>query len=391
MTSTLTPTTHFMNPTSQYKRRVLLKRSTQQINDPDVVRQMKLASVKNTLKKKSVRFHDNVEQVRYFFKTQSPVSVKSDPPLMDTSADDYKLSLPNWPSRNTIFYNTEQKIRMENVQLMDGDIEHMVNNKVIVEGRCRALNLSFHKIVSIRYSFDLWRSYQETTGEFRESIASTSNTWDRFSFQIPVEAKQNIQTIYLALRYTVDDQDYWDNNNGLNYEIVITPEPIEQVVALEEEEQQVQEEEIINNQQQQQQQDDDELALNKISTKKDNTKILGRRYDFTASLTAARKPYASPPPSPPGTPIDNENFSYTPPVFFNNDSHLETTPIVYQVLEQPKKSQPIPINTPDSPPISSAEGFQMSYSDFVNKYCFYNSHSNPIYSTFSTSPSAVLS
>lgn len=406
MTSTLSPTNaHYMNPMlHQYRKRVMLKRSTHQINDPVVVQQ------KYTSNKKSVRFHDDrdqLEQVRYFFKTQSPITVKSDPPFMDSSADDYKLTQPNWPTRNQIFYNTESKIRMEAVQLMDGDVEHMAENKFIIQGRCRAANLSFRKLVSIRYTFDLWRTYSETTGEYRESIASTSNTWDRFYFSIPIEAKQTTQTIYLALRYTVDDQEYWDNNNGMNYQIIMTPD-----------------ESILDTKHTDTNSitlmDEKEQALTPITAttstttttsttsstsstatntsplpfitetttqeKKEATKVLGRRYDFTASLTAARKPM-SPPPSPPGTPVDTEVFNYTPPVFFGDSYQFEVAPAVtYQ------KSEPIAIASkpPASPPIS-AEGFQMSYSDFVNKYCFYNSHSNPIYSTFSTSPSAVLS
>lgn len=379
MTSTLnTTSSHYLNPMmNQYRKRVLLKRSTQQINDPHVVQQIKLAAVSPP--KKSVRFHDELEHIRYFYKTQASTSVKKDPPFMDTSADDYKLTMPNWPTRNSIFYNTEQKIRMENVQLVDGDIQDMSNNKLLIEGRCRALNISFHKVVTIRYTFDLWRTYQETTAEFRESIASTSNTWDRFSFHIPVEAdKRNTQSLYLALKYTVDDVEYWDNNSGANYELKVTPD-------IQEQEQETQEEE------QQQQEQQEELAL---TEKKDTTKVLGRRYDFTASLTAARKPY-SPPPSPPGTPVDNGNFTYTPPVFFSDSQHqlFDTTP-VYQIVPSPTapvKQPPqllkasLPITPPDSPPLS-AEGFQMSYSDFVNKYCFYNS--TPIYGT---SPSAVLS
>lgn len=326
MNCTLPSYTSLYQPTCG--RRVLLKRPTHQVIQP--------------LKKKSVRF--NEDQVRYFYKNQSPLAVKSDPPYMDTSADDYKITMPNWPTRNSIFYNTEQKIRMETVQLVNGDIELMSQNKFMIEGRCRALNLSFHKLVSIRYSFDLWRTFQETTGEFRESIASTSNTWDRFVFHIPIQPKDQLQTLYLALRYTVDDQEFWDNNNGINYEVVITPNepaPIKEPAMTKE--------------------DEEELAIIR-----DNTKVLGRRYDFSTSLTEARKPcFASPPPSPPGTPVESENFSYTPPVFFGNE--VDTPPA--------------------SPPISSAEGFQMSYSDFVDKYCFYNS--NPIYSSFS--PSAVLS
>ncbi|KAI8637175.1 putative phosphatase regulatory subunit-domain-containing protein [Parasitella parasitica] len=394
MTSTISSTNvHYINPMlHQYKKRVMLKRSTHQINDPFVVQQ------KYSSNRKSVRFHDDqdqLEQVRYFYKTQSPLSVKSDPPSMDTSAEDYKLTQPNWPTRNQIFYCTDNKIRMEAVQLIDGDVEHMTDNKLVLQGRCRAANLSFHKLVSIRYTLDLWRTFSEITGEYRESIASTSNTWDRFYFSIPVEAKQATQTIYFALRYTVGDQEYWDNNNGMNYQVIMTPDESSTDTK------QTDTSKLMDNKQEQASITNNTptstFTTSTVATdntareNKETTKILGRRYDFTASLTAARKPL-SPPPSPPGTPVDTEIFNYTPPVFFGDSNQFDAAPAAVDAAVTYQKSEPIAIASkpPASPPIS-AEGYQMSYSDFVNKYCFYNSHSNPIYSTFSTSPSAVLS
>ncbi|OBZ86856.1 Protein phosphatase 1 regulatory subunit 3E [Choanephora cucurbitarum] len=325
--TTTTLTSYHLNLNRQ--KRIVLKRATHQINDPIVIQQ-------KYKPKKQVGFAQELEQVRYFYKTQSPITVKSDPPVMDSSADDYKLTFPNWPTNRRVLYQSNGTIRMETAQLMDGDAEQMLNQHMVIEGRCRAANLSFHKVVTVRYTFDLWRTYQETTGVFRESIASTSNKWDRFVFNIPVEAKQTSQTIYLALRYTVDNQEYWDNNNGANYEMVLSPI---------------------------------------VSQTKQESKKIGKRYDFTDSLTAARKPHVSPPPSPLATPEDDNKSFYTPLSAFKLSPNITKT------------TEPIPIQ---SPPPFSAEGFQMSYSDFVNKYCFYDSHS-PIYSVYSTSPSAVLS
>lgn len=390
MTSTAT---QYMNPPlHQYRKRVVLKRSTHQINDPVVISQ-KFNSNFNAASKKSVQFDEQLEHVRYFYKSQSPISVKDDPPLMDTSADDYKLTKPNWPSRNTIFYQSDNKIRMESIQLVDGDHDQMVNNNFVLQGRCRAANLSFHKLVSIRYTFDLWRTYQETTGLFHESIVSTSNTWDRFSFSIPVEAKQSTQSLYLALRYTVDEQEYWDNNNGMNYEVVITPDTEKKTVTFEDATSipttnSTTTTTVIASNVTRTPTLTSDIKQDLVPKKKDATKVLGKRYDFSVSLTAARKPN-SPPPSPPSTPVDTEIFNYTPPVFFND------FPVTYEYISgkmPPSPTQPIEINnSPPSSPTMSAEGFQISYSDFVNKYCFYNSHTNPIYSTLSTSPSAVLS
>ncbi|KAI8984607.1 putative phosphatase regulatory subunit-domain-containing protein [Mycotypha africana] len=453
MTSTLS-SLHFYNPLHSqqqpsqhtYKRRVQLKRSAYQINDPIVQQQkFKLQLDVYQKKKKSVRFPDQEEQlqkVRYFYKTHAPTSVQQDPPVMETSVDDYILTQPNWSAAKTksqLFFDQHNvKIRLESVNLTEGDPSLMAKNQFLLEGRCRALNLSFHKLVTIRYTFDLWRTFQEVTGTFRESIPSTSNTWDRFEFSIPIEAKKTTsQTFYLALRYTVNGQEFWDNNNGLNYEIVISPDKekmaqyqpstetaevekmMKRLTMTEQEEAKV--EERIHQQQQQQQQHTSNSFMNYQQKIKD-TKVLGKRYDFTASLTAAtrnsKSSFLSPPPSPPETPDDDDamfNYYTPPPIYFaanngqiissvkNNTKKEEVTAPKLRKSMIPSPTEPIPISSSPSvkaaaslssspmAPISMEGCYQMSYSDFVNKYCFYNSHSSPIYSTLSSSPSAVYS
>ncbi|CAO3660360.1 unnamed protein product [Rhizopus stolonifer] len=260
------------------KKRIVLKRS--------VPYQPLVEPLKKT--KKSVSFGEPLEEVVYFHKTQPPRAIQEDLIV----ASDHRLTKPNW-TKPTLF-GEKGKIRMEQAKLVDGDYELAKKNQLLMEGQCRAMNLSYQKLVSVRYTFDLWHSYQEVTGEFKESIPST--TWDRFSFSIPIQTKDVPQTIHLALRYSVNGQEYWDNNSGLNYKIVITPPTTKQKPLL-------------------------------------PKPLLSKRYDLDSSLI-------SPPPSPPIT---------TPPIEY-------TLPIQKESLTQ------------------------MSYTDFVNKYCFYNSPT-PIYST----------
>ncbi|RCH97942.1 protein phosphatase 1, regulatory subunit [Rhizopus azygosporus] len=278
---------------SFYNKRIVLKRS---IPYQPIYKQDN--------KKKSVRFNPDLEQTTYFYKTQPPKAIH----IKDViRAEDYTMTQINWPNKTRLLLYNDNKIRMEQIQLTDGDYQDIERNQFMMEGRCRALNISYQKTISVRYTFDLWSTYHETVSVFKESIASTSNTWDRFTFTIPIQASNQVQTVYFALRYTVDGQEYWDNNNGLNYQIIITPPPLP-----------------LHEKEKEQQQ---------------KIKKLSKRYDFSHS-------YYSPPPSPPITPTDLP--LYTP--FQDNKTEL-------------------------------------SYTDFVNKYCFYNSHSSLIYST---SPSAVF-
>lgn len=397
---------HYMNPMlTQFRKRVQLKRSMQPVQPP-----VNPQPVKKNTAKKSVRFHQD-NQVRYFLKCQCPNAVsQGDPPQDAVSANDFDLKLPNWPNRRNIYLNdSNSKIRMESLVLTEAD--NLKENKVLLEGRCRAMNISYEKKVSVRYTFDLWSTFEETEAVYRDSVPSyggRSSTWDRFSFYIPVTPANKNMAVYIALKYSVDNAEYWDNNDSMNYQADISPKyspaeehetEDEQVPAAEEKEQ-----EIVKTLK--------ELDLNIDTTTANNNtkeklplKVLGRRYDFTASLNAVRKPITSSPPlSPPGTPTDSEPLAYTPPVFFGGSSYMSH----YGTATKKPLSPPtfdtfpsIPVTIPSSvnkrqeiTPITEPpmEGYQMSYSDFVNKYCFYNSHSNPLYNNvYSTSPSAVLS
>ncbi|KAI8997315.1 putative phosphatase regulatory subunit-domain-containing protein [Pilobolus umbonatus] len=425
--------------TNPPKRKVMLKRNTSKSLLEPTPLNLNSHMTSKTLKK-TVRFKDdNMEHVRYFYKSQTPLTVKNDPPVMELSSHDFKLSLPHWPIRNPL-QQGDTKIRMETVILSEGDTDQMKKNELNLEGRCRVNNISFEKMVTVRYSIDLWNTSNETTAIFRESIPSTNHQWDRFTFSIPIQAKNETQVIYLALKYSVNNMEYWDNNNGKNYEIVMTP------LAPLENDSDINKEEPVHSDTSG---NDDSMSEQLVLIKtKDATKVLGRRYDFGASLSAARKPL-SPPPSPPVSPIDLQkdkvdqyHHSHTPSLFYhkntertfgvrnntgngsygnNNSGHSynsssysngNNTSHIYQHhetnhIEQPPSptinnysqyqyyehkstasvSEPIPIQSPVPHPIS-ADGYQMSYSDFINKYCFYNpSH----ISNYSSSPSAVLS
>ncbi|KAI9264829.1 putative phosphatase regulatory subunit-domain-containing protein [Sporodiniella umbellata] len=247
-------------------------------------------------KKKSVSFKEPLEEVVYFDKAQPPQKLLQKEGSM---ASLYRLTKTNWVRFSLA--EKERKVRMEQVELKDGDDELTQKDCILLAGQCRASNLAYEKLVSVRYTLDAWCSYKETTAGFKESIPNTS--WDRFVFSFPIQTKEVSQTIQLVLRYSVNGQEYWDNNLGSNYTVVITPP---------------------------------------LSQKQTLKPLLSRRYDFDTSLI-------SPPPSPP---------IMTPP------------PVEYTLPSFAQQKDPLASN--------------MTYTDFVNKYCFYNSTS-PIYSSTATS------
>ncbi|XP_053561512.1 protein phosphatase 1 regulatory subunit 3D [Bombina bombina] len=88
-----------------------------------------------------------------------------------------------------------------------------------ISGSIRVLNLAFEKSVSVRYSFTDWKNYYEVGAVWQNSIRSESTDSDVFAFSLPLPPflQQICSVIEVAIRYQVEDKEYWDNNMGNNY------------------------------------------------------------------------------------------------------------------------------------------------------------------------------
>lgn len=387
---------HTMNSTNNVvaiepsRRRVTLHKQAH----VEKAREPQTVPISKSKKGKSVRFCDTkLESVRFFLKTQKPSAVRQgDPsslPLACPSCrEQVELKYPNWPTIRTPAI--QSVIRIESLQLDKNDN--------ILRGRCRVANLAFEKHVTVRYTTDYWKSFHETEALYREPIGSSANTWDRFSFTIRLDdcASPNI-TVYLALKYTVNDNEFWDNNDGANYQVdVILPSDCHH----------------YDNE------DDNEAdsayhpavakatptataTLKKslssptfsttsitspASVPKTNTnyinfrentqqeKKLGHRYDFGASLSAAKRSDTVPSRA---SPLQQPRAMAS----FSNMQHFKQFPSYYYQQQEQQKRPASPDNETDD------DGSQTRYHDFVNKYCFYgNSFASPAPSPPSFSP-----
>lgn len=206
-------------------------------------------SKSSSSQKKSVRFcsDDDLEQVRLFIETQIPLAVRSDPPTTFSSSSNeqtvrYDLKYPSWPSRWATYKSLKSEhimIRMENIQLAYPHQDDKNNHSKVLLGKCRVSNVAYEKQVTVRHSFDYWKTYQEIDASFHESIttaAAKKKEWDMFTFDIGVpsslipllsscKGQQHIGpiTCWIALRYKVSGQEFWDNNDGKNYQVEIIP------------------------------------------------------------------------------------------------------------------------------------------------------------------------
>lgn len=187
-------------------------------------------SVPSTPSLKFVHFDPKLEKIKLFRNDQKPEVVSRDgtPNDYDTSENEYpfpstdeegadgkgrwelQIRLPNFPTDGGLA-RREDNISLEGVFLSD--------DRKNLRGTIRVKNLSFEKRVVVRYTHDWWQTTNEVTATFKEPL---HNNFDRFQFTVKLAdmmSKIEDKTLFLALRYSVNGTEYWDNNQGSNYQV----------------------------------------------------------------------------------------------------------------------------------------------------------------------------
>ena len=182
---------------------------------------------------KAVHFQDNsLEHVRHFLQVDRPIAVSAgsspvessyedDPEFPFGSGDANSRSPPfDWEIRLSNFpHNTPERdalpIRTESVYLsLD---KKMLMGSVIVR------NLAFNKLVVARFTLDYWKTTSEVVAEYNNNVRQKQIEagCDRFTFSIKLEDQANLEnkTMFFCVRYNVNGQEYWDNNNSINYQV----------------------------------------------------------------------------------------------------------------------------------------------------------------------------
>jgi hypothetical protein len=178
---------------------------------------------------KSVHFNDSDNQTRHFLQVDKPIAVSAGSSPVETydsesefpfEEDDSKkneldIKVANFPVDT--FDRRTRAIRMERIFLSA--------DKTTLVGVCAVQNISFHKLVVARFTLDYWKTTSEVVAEYNNDKRSPpTDGCDRFNFHIKLSDQANIdnKTLLLCVRYSVGGQEYWDNNNGSNYQIDFT-------------------------------------------------------------------------------------------------------------------------------------------------------------------------
>ncbi|XP_077376194.1 protein phosphatase 1 regulatory subunit 3E [Festucalex cinctus] len=107
----------------------------------------------------------------------------------------------------------EQRVREVKVLL-----ENVETDEFSLSGFVRVLNLAFEKSVSLRYSLNNWITFMDSLASYVPH--SSDGATDRFSFKVVMPTyMENGGTLQFAIKYTVDGEEFWDNNNGNNYQV----------------------------------------------------------------------------------------------------------------------------------------------------------------------------
>lgn len=92
-------------------------------------------------------------------------------------------------------------------------LETVIVSEMTVQCTCRVMNYGYHKKVIARYTFNDWLSSNDIDASY--ILGSSNCETDSFSFSIFL-SPQN-KNVKFALKYEVNDKEYWDNNRSLNY------------------------------------------------------------------------------------------------------------------------------------------------------------------------------
>ncbi|KAG2221960.1 hypothetical protein INT45_010484 [Circinella minor] len=218
-------------------------------------------SKKMNSKKKSVRFSDKSDQVRLFYQWETPQQadqlndnvphfhheqqqkhqVTPKKTMVSTTAkvttlitDDNRNKNQQQQSYQLVLINNKKEqgsvtVLKKEHQLLSTQVPLKLNSVHIVHnvqrknsslaptivGTCHVANFAFEKHVMVRYTFDNWSKSTDINAIYCESMAGS--TIDRFTFEFQWENDYFDSSLQFALRYSVNDTEFWDNNNGNNY------------------------------------------------------------------------------------------------------------------------------------------------------------------------------
>jgi hypothetical protein len=299
---------------------------------------------------KAVRFDSHLEHVRHFLQVDKPLAVSADSSPVGNYENEMEFPFGSNESGQSYLPPFEWEIRLSN---FPADVKQRESWPVRVErvflssdnknlvGAIAVQNLAFQKLVVARFTLDYWKTTSEVAADYNHGVQQRQNDGcDRFNFSIKLVDLANLEnkTMFFCTRYNVNGRDYWDNNNGMNYQVDFAKKtkPQHGKIRLKK----------------------PQLGAGIVPDAptrrtKANTQEFGSRYDFGASLSAAIQNASA---------ILGEQGDLKP--------RLDTKQSSRQVPASGSDGQsPKPAAFLSGKPSLSSQ----SYQELVDKYCFFGS------------------
>jgi hypothetical protein len=181
---------------------------------------------------KAVHFDSHLEHVRHFLQVDRPLAVSAGSSPADNYESDNEYPFPgqersgvrsppyeweiqtcNFPHDSPI--RKSYPVRLERVWL-SSDQKSLLGSVVVA-------NLAFHKAVTCRFTLDYWKTTSEIAAEYSHEVRpkETPLGLDRFTFSIKLADTANLasKTLFFCIRYSVNGQEFWDNNGSANFQV----------------------------------------------------------------------------------------------------------------------------------------------------------------------------
>ena len=183
---------------------------------------------------KAVHFDSHLEHVRHFLQVDRPLAVSagSSPVEQYESESEFPFGSDESAGRSRA-PPFEWEIKLANFPYQDVETRKALpvhverifissDNKSLI-GSIAVQNLAFNKTVVSRFTFDYWKTTSEVVAEYNHDVRrkEQNDGLDRFNFSLKLSDQVNLEnkTMFFCVRYSVNGQDYWDSNNGFNYQV----------------------------------------------------------------------------------------------------------------------------------------------------------------------------
>lgn len=184
---------------------------------------------------KAVHFDSQLEHIRHFLQLDRPLAVSAETSPVDSHEEDEEFpfgqtekSNPGWEWELRLS-NFPKEMPSRSIQPVRLEKMFLSAEKNVLIGSVAVANLAFNKHVAARFTFDYWRTVSEVGAVYCHDVRRkhAHDGYDRFSFDIRLDDQAHLEnkTMFVCIRYTVNGREFWDNNNGVNFQVDFLKSP----------------------------------------------------------------------------------------------------------------------------------------------------------------------